>query len=69
METDGEWRYSSTIFTLELDGGQWLASRPVRFALRKVPPGTHWIGCWVGPRASLDGVDKRKSLPSPGIRK
>jgi hypothetical protein len=27
-------------------------------------PGTHWIGDWVGPRAVLDTVSKRK-IPSP----
>jgi hypothetical protein len=27
-------------------------------------PGTHWIGGWVGPRAVLDAVVKRK-VPSP----
>jgi len=27
-------------------------------------PGTHWIGGWVGPRAFLDAVVKRK-IPSP----
>jgi hypothetical protein len=27
-------------------------------------PGTHWIGDWVGPRAVLDAVVKRK-IPSP----
>jgi hypothetical protein len=27
-------------------------------------PGTHWIGGWVGPRATLDAVVKRK-IPSP----
>jgi hypothetical protein len=32
------------------------------------PPGTHWIWDWVGPRASLESVAKRKipSLPLPG---
>jgi hypothetical protein len=25
-------------------------------------PGTHWIGGWVGPRAGLDDVGKRKFL-------
>jgi len=25
-------------------------------------PGTHWIGDWVDPRASLDTVAKKKSL-------
>jgi hypothetical protein len=27
-------------------------------------PGTHWIGGWVGPRAGLDAVVKRK-IPTP----
>jgi hypothetical protein len=27
-------------------------------------PGTHWIGGWVGPRAVLEAVVKRK-IPSP----
>jgi hypothetical protein len=30
----------------------------------KEPAGTHWIGGWVGPRAVLDVVVKRK-IPSP----
>jgi hypothetical protein len=52
-----EWRYSSTNFlTSALDGGEWSASRPGRF--------THWTGGWVGPRACLDAVSKRK-IPSP----
>jgi hypothetical protein len=29
-------------------------------------PGTHWIGGWVGPRAGLDNVGKRKFLTLPG---
>jgi hypothetical protein len=44
----GEWMYSSThSLTSALDGA----------------PGTHWIGGWVGPRAVLDAVVKRK-IPS-----
>jgi hypothetical protein len=31
------------------------------------PPGTHWIGFWVGPRAGLDNVEKRKFLILPGL--
>jgi hypothetical protein len=31
---------------------------------RERVPGTHWIGGWVGPRAVLDAVVKRK-IPSP----
>jgi hypothetical protein len=33
----------------------------------KQPPGTHWIGGWVGPRACLDDLDKRKFLTLPGL--
>jgi hypothetical protein len=47
-----------------LDGGEWSASRPGRFTPRERAPGTHWIGGWVGPRAVLDAVVKRK-IPSP----
>jgi hypothetical protein len=37
---------------------------PGRFTPRERAPGTHWIGGWVGPRAILDAVVKRK-IPSP----
>jgi hypothetical protein len=47
----------------EPDGGEWSASRPGRFTLRERALGTHWIGSWVGPRAGLDAVSKRK-IPS-----
>jgi hypothetical protein len=50
--------------TSALDGGEWSASRPGRFAPREKAPGTHWIGGWVGPRAVLDAVVKRK-VPNP----
>jgi hypothetical protein len=30
----------------------------------KSPPGTHWIGGWVGLRASLDAVEVIEPLPS-----
>jgi hypothetical protein len=43
-------------------GGEWSASRPGRFTSER-GPGTHWIGGWVGPRAGLDAVEKRKILP------
>jgi hypothetical protein len=61
----GEWRYSSThSSTSALDGGEWSASRPGRFTAGERAPGTHWIGGWVGPRAVLEAVVKRK-IPSP----
>jgi hypothetical protein len=60
----GEWRYSSIhSLTPALDGGEWSASRG-RFTPRERAPGTHWRGGWVGPRAGLDAVVKRK-IPSP----
>jgi hypothetical protein len=61
----GEWRYSFThSLILALDGGEWSASCPGCFTPRERAPGTHWIGDWVGPRAILDTVVKRK-IPSP----
>jgi hypothetical protein len=57
----GEWRYSSThSLTSALDVGEWSVSRPGRFPPKEKVPGTHWIGGWVGPRAILDAVMKRK---------
>jgi hypothetical protein len=53
----GEWMYRSTFcLTSALAGGEW-SSHPSRFN-----PGTHWIGGWVHPRASLDDMEKRKFL-------
>jgi hypothetical protein len=63
----GKWRYSSTHSTSALDGGEWSASRPARFTPSERAPGTHWIEGWVGPRAVLDAVVKRK-IPSPSAR-
>jgi hypothetical protein len=51
------------ILTVALDGAEWLPSRPGRFTLSERTPGTHCVGSWVGPRAVLDTVVKRK-IPS-----
>jgi hypothetical protein len=48
---------SLPFLTFALDGAKWLASRPGRFALGEIAPGTHWIGGFVGPRAGLDAVE------------
>jgi hypothetical protein len=48
---------------LDIDGGEWSASRPGRFNPRERAPGTHWIEGWVGFRDVLDVVVKRK-IPS-----
>jgi hypothetical protein len=45
-------------------GWRWSVSRPGRFTPRERAPGAHWIGDWVGPRASSDAVMKRK-VPNP----
>jgi hypothetical protein len=37
---------------------------PGHFTPRERAPGTHWIGGWVGPRAVLEAVVKRR-IPSP----
>jgi hypothetical protein len=44
--------------TLALVGGEWSASRPGLFTPGERAPSSHWIGGWVGPRASLDNVEK-----------
>jgi hypothetical protein len=38
-----------------LDGGEWQALGPCCLT-----PGIHWIGGWVGPRAGLNIMEKRK---------
>jgi hypothetical protein len=57
----GERMYRSTHSLISaLDGGELSASRPGRSTPRERDPVTHWIGGWVGPRAGLDMVSKRK---------
>jgi hypothetical protein len=51
MKTYGEWT---------LDGGEWSASHPG-------PPGTHCTVGWVGLRASIGAMEKRRSFPLPGM--
>jgi hypothetical protein len=60
----GEWRYSSTHSLTSALGGGDGSARPSRFIPKERTPGTHWIGGWVGPRAILNAVVKRK-IPSP----
>jgi hypothetical protein len=55
------------ILTSPLAGDEWSASRPCRFTPRERARGIHWIGGWVGPRAGLDDVEKRKFLTLPGL--
>jgi hypothetical protein len=53
--------------TSALAGGEWSASRPVRFTLRERAPGIHWIGGRVDPKAGLHDVEKRKFLTLLGL--
>jgi hypothetical protein len=46
--------------TSALGGGTWSASSPGRFTPSERVPDTHWIGGWVGSKANLDAVVKRK---------
>jgi hypothetical protein len=50
-----------------LDGGEWSASRPGPFTPGERALGTHWIGGWVGPRAGLDAVERRKIIHLQGF--
>jgi hypothetical protein len=59
---------SCILLTSVLEGGEWSASRPGRFAPKERAPGTHWIGGWVGSRAVLDAVVKRKISIRAGNR-
>ena len=66
---EGEWTYSSTLFsTSALDGG-WVVNATPRPLYPRERPGTHCIGDWVGLRAGLDGCGRshphRDSIPRP----
>jgi hypothetical protein len=63
MKTYGGVNVQIHVFlTLALVGGELSAARPGRFTPGERAPGTHWKGGWVGPRAGLDDVEKRKFL-------
>jgi hypothetical protein len=68
MKEYGEIYVQIHIFlTSALVGREWSASRPCCFTPGEKTPGTQWIGGWVGPRAGLDDVEKRKFLTLPGL--
>jgi hypothetical protein len=59
------WTYCSThSLTSALYGVECSVSRSGRFTSRERAPGTRWIVGWVGSKAVLDAVLKRK-IPSP----
>jgi hypothetical protein len=57
----------SVFLTSALTGGEWSPSRACRFTPGERAPGTHWIGGWVDPRATLDDVEKRNFLTLSGL--
>jgi hypothetical protein len=59
--------YIHVFLTSTLIGGQWSASCPGRFTTEENAPCAHWIGAWIGLGTSLDGVERRKILPLPGL--
>jgi hypothetical protein len=63
MKAYGEVNLQVHIFLTSAQvGGKRSASRPGRFA-----PGIQWIGGWVGPRAGVDDVERRKFLVLPSF--
>jgi hypothetical protein len=63
----GEWKYSSTILDLAVDGSEWSASRPFRLTLTEIAPDVHWVVGLVGlSRSGRCGADKNLLL-LPGI--
>jgi hypothetical protein len=59
--------YIHIFLTSAVAGGEWSASRSCGFTAGERTPGTHWLGGWVGPRAGLDDVEKRKFFTLPGL--
>jgi hypothetical protein len=53
--------------TSVLVGGEWSVSRHGCFTPGERAPSTHWIGGWVGSRASLDNVESRIFLTLLGL--
>jgi hypothetical protein len=49
--------------TSALVGGEWSALRPSRFTPGERTFGTHWIGGWVDPTASMDSTGTRTPAP------
>jgi hypothetical protein len=68
MKAYGDMDISLHIFLISaLAGDEWSASRPGRFTHREWAAGTHWIVGWVGPRADVDDVERRKILFLAGL--
>jgi hypothetical protein len=59
--------YTHVFLALVLVGGEWWASRLIRFFLVDRATGTHWIGGCVGSSADLNVLENRKSLTLLGL--
>jgi hypothetical protein len=57
-----KWRYSAKILNLGIRWSWVFSFTLLPLYLHGVPPAEHWIGGWVGRRAGLDCMEKRKSL-------
>lgn len=54
-----------TLFTSAVDGGEWPASQPSRFTPTGKSPITHWIGGWVGLRATRNQTPALRAILAP----
>jgi hypothetical protein len=55
--------YLPVFLTSALFGGERSASRPCRFIpVERAPPRAHYVAGWVGPRTSLDDMQKLRFL-------
>jgi hypothetical protein len=60
--------YLQAFLALALDISEWSASRFGHFASWGRVPSVHWIRGCMGRSIGLDSVEKRRSLPLPGIK-
>jgi hypothetical protein len=58
----GEWMYSSAILNFGAIWRRVVSFTSLALYLRGNSPDTHCVGGWVGPRTSLEVMEKRKTL-------
>jgi hypothetical protein len=63
----GEWIYRSTFSVLDTTWRWMVSFTPQPLYPRGKSPDTHWIRGWVGRRAGLDNLEKRKFLTLPRL--
>jgi hypothetical protein len=49
-------------------GASWLCLRRGRFTLRESYLGARWLGGWIGPTATVNGMEKSKISSPTGTR-